>query len=174
MDLQELADERGFTVAELEKYEITVDGGVVVLPYLGRLGSWYDRLYRPHGKPKYESPKGSVAHLYNPEGYGPNVGEVWIAEGEFDCLSLLVAGVSAVGVAGANNWKPEWCLLFEGARVILALDPDEAGQEAMNRIEGWFFRRGTRVDRFDPSPYGDLNDWFKDDRKGFTNAVLEF
>lgn len=174
MRLSELADERGFTTEELDHYGIRVAGETAVIPYLGRLGSWYDRLYRPGGNPKYASPKGSVAHLYNPEMVGPDVGEVWIAEGEFDTLSLLVAGVSAVGIAGANNFKPEWCLLFEGARVILALDPDEAGRRAMDEIAGWFYRRGTTVEVFDPSPYGDLNDWFRDDRKGFTSAVLEF
>jgi hypothetical protein len=41
-------------------------------------------------------------------------------------------------------------------------------------IANWFYQMGNEVEVFDPSPYGDLNEWFVDDRPGFQRKVLEW
>lgn len=172
MMLHEFEQSRGFRPGELEQYGVHVEGELVIIPCLGRGGVWYERRHRPFGSPKYETPPGMAAHLFNPLGIGPGSAEVWIAEGEFDTLSLAASGVDAVGVLGAGNFRREWQLLFASAEIVLAFDPDDAGRTHMDKLEQ-LWPQG-QVSRFDPSPYEDLNDWFKRDRAGFEQAVKEW
>ena len=172
MPLEQFEQSRGFQPGELTPYGIRVEGEHVIIPCPGRKGVWYERIHRPNGRPKYESPAGAVSHLYNPLGLGPGSDEVWIAEGEFDTLSLIVAGAPALGILGAGNFNRHWVLLFSEADIVLALDPDKAGRTHMDKLEQLW--RPGQVSRFDPSPYGDLNEWFVADRKGFTSAVLRW
>jgi hypothetical protein len=168
LTLERFAASRGFTEQELKEYGIRTRGEEVIIPCLGRAGAHYERIHRPHGKPKYESPAGVSSHLYNPAGIGPQSQQVWIAEGEFDTLSLLVAGTQAVGVLGAGNFRREWALLFESAEVTIAFDPDQAGDTHADKLMALFANaRRFRV----PEPYGDLNDWFKADYDSFEEAV---
>lgn len=171
-DLSEFAASRGFQPSELEEYGVRVEEDEVVIPIRAGHHVWYERTHRPGGKPKYLSPKGAETHLYNPLGLGPHSEEVWIAEGEFDTLALIAAGAPALGILGVGNFYTPWAHLFSGARIIVAFDPDKAGEEAADKIAG-LFPQG--VERFEvPPPYGDINDWLKADRRGLTKAVLEF
>jgi len=167
--LHDFATSRGFKEQELKDYGIEVrQDGTIVIPVLGRSGTWYERTYHPGGKPKYRSPKGSEPHLYNPHGLGPNSSQVWIAEGEWDTLSLLVAGAPALGIQGTKTFNRHWALLFQGAQVTLAMDPDEEGDRAADKLAPLF----PNVRRFRiPHPYGDVNDWLQRDRDGLTEAV---
>ncbi len=177
MTLEEFSATRGFTEDELAKWDITTEGEVVFIPTLGRSRAWYRRIHRPNGQPKYRPEhEGVEQHLYNPLGLGPNSTEVWIAEGEFDTLSLVTVGAPAVGMLGATSFRREWALLFSHARIILALDPDTESSEQAARVQTlaqlW---PEHQVERFDPQVeggYDDLNDWFREDRKGFTRTVL--
>ena len=170
LDLETFAQSRGFTAEELTKYGVRVEGDRVVIPCLGRQGAWYERTHHPNSILKYESPKGSTSHLYNPAGVGPGSDEVWIAEGEFDTLSLIAVGVAAVGVLGAGNFNRHWQLLFEHAEIVIAFDNDDAGHKGAGKLAQLW--EPGQVSRFDPSPYEDLNDWFRQDRAAFQAAVL--
>ena len=65
-------------------------------PY-GRL-----RLDHPRGDRKYHQRSGSVSHVYFPPGLRPllNSRYVVIVEGEFKALSLVEAGIAAIGISG--------------------------------------------------------------------------
>ena len=170
LDLETFAPTRGFTAEELSKYGVRVEEDTVEIPILGRGGTWYSRVHRPDGDPKYEGPKGMASHLFNPLGLGPGADEVWIAEGEFDTLSLVVAGIPAVGVLGAGNFNRHWQLLFEHAEIVIAFDNDDAGHKGAEKLAQLW--EPGQVSRFDPSPYEDLNDFFRQNRAGFEAAVL--
>lgn len=170
MKLSEYESERGFDGGTFEKWGIYLEGDAIRIPTLARHGSWYERTHRPHGVPKYHTPKGESHHLYNPQGWGPNTKEIWIAEGEFDTLSLIEVGVPAVGILGTEAFRAEWRYMFEKAEIVLALDPDEPGTMRANKLAALWPEHQTS--RFDPSPYKDLNDWFKQDREGFKRTVL--
>ena len=175
LDLETFAVSRGFSERELKEYGIRIEDGHVVIPTLGRKGAWYERLRCDMGcHPRYHSPKGESVHLYNPLGLGPPDEDVWIAEGELDTLSLVVSGVPAVGILGTKNFKKEWIHLFAQAEVVLALDNDQAGEQACDELAGWIEKKGGTWSRFNSSPYGDLNEWFKADRPGFTKVVTEW
>lgn len=173
MTISEFASSRGFTVEELTRFEIRVEGDVVVIPTLGRQGAWYEREHRPNSAPKYSSPPASHAHLYNPRGLGPHSDEVWIAEGEFDTICLLTVGAPAVGVLGAGAFNRAWALLFAQAEIVIAFDADRAGDEAADKLTQLW--QPGQVSRFRPKdPYKDLNEWFVADRAAFEAAVLDW
>jgi len=169
LSIHEFATSRGFKEEELTRYGIKVrQDGTVVIPVLGRRGSWYERTYKKGRKPKYISPKGVEPHLYNPLGLGPHSQQVWIAEGEWDTLSLVVLGAPALGIQGAGNFNRHWALLFQSAEVVLALDPDEAGDKACDKLAPLF--PNTRRFRV-PPPYEDVNDWLTKDRDELTEVI---
>jgi DNA primase len=69
-----------------------------------------------------------------------------LAEGAFDRLTLLAAGfraievVALVGTAAQTSWFPK-----QVQSVILALDADEGGTDAMRRLADRLERAGYRV-----------------------------
>lgn len=154
----------------MSDYGVRVEGSQVIIPLLGRSGAWYERTHRPGGNPKYLSPKGAEAHLYNPLGVGPGSSEVWLAEGEFDTLALVAVGAPAVGILGKEAFRSEWALLFKQARVVIAIDPDAEARAV--QLAALF--DPALVSRFDTTPHKDVNDWFKADRASFERAVLEW
>lgn len=53
-----------------------------------------------------------------------------VTEGEIDALTWQQIGVPAIGVPGAEMWKPHWVNVFEDfSRVYLAEDGDDAGRD---------------------------------------------
>jgi DNA primase len=45
-----------------------------------------------------------------------------------DCITMVQAGIPAVGIPGASAWKPHYELLFEGyEQVIICADNDDTG-----------------------------------------------
>lgn len=55
--------------------------------------------------------------------------KVVITEGELDCVAATQAGLQAVGIPGANNWKPEWNRVFYNRQLTVLADGDEAGHD---------------------------------------------
>lgn len=101
-------------------------------PYSGGTKTIRFRYLNPV-RQKYDGIKGKAIHLY---GVGNTLSdEVWLCEGEFDALILNQMGYPAVGVAGANSFKPDWKYLFANtSRTTLVFDSDEAGTRGANRI----------------------------------------
>lgn len=178
MTLAEFAETRGFTEQELLEYGIEVtEKGTVRIPLLGSKGladPWVHRIHNPNGRPKYKPEiEGMGHHLYNPLGLGPHSPVVWLAEGEFDTLSLLVVGAPAVGVLGASGFRRAWRLLFNHARVIVAFDPDSESEEQATRARNLMdlFPRAERFDPLKVGGYMDINEWFKADRDDLKGQV---
>jgi len=93
---------------------------------------------------------------YNPEQLADRI---ILVEGAFDRLTLLAAGfrasdvVALVGIAAQVNWFPA-----QVKSVILALDADEGGTDAMRRLADRLAQAGYRV-RLCPPPQ---DRWGKD------------
>lgn len=80
------------------------------------------------GKPKYMTMPGDKARLYNTHALTRYSKDIAITEGEIDAITAELAGVPAVGVPGAQMWKPFFRELFMGYRnVNILADGDEAG-----------------------------------------------
>ena len=98
-------------------------------------------------------------HLPGPKGYfnAPflrNATSVFVCEGPFDALSLMVAGhASAVAIYGVDGWN--WAR--ESQRLVFALDADQAGEKwRLLAREGRL--RGKDISFLPPSTYGQHKD----------------
>ena len=71
----------------------------------------------------------------------PEVGTVYLTEGESDTLALIESGIEADGTAACvaslgTSFPQAWAPLFAGKKVVLCLDRDTAGQDATARVAG--------------------------------------
>jgi len=84
---------------------------------------------------KYLTRPGASSHMYNVPAFQEDVDVIAICEGEFDTMIASQCGVTAVGIAGANNWKDWYHRAFRDYRRVLVLtDGDSAGRELGKRI----------------------------------------
>lgn len=108
--------------------------GCLAIPYM-RWSQWRSwsvaaiRFRKLDGSnPKYLTMPGDKARLYNTHALTKYSRDMAITEGELDAVSAELAGVPAVGVPGAQMWKPFFRELFMGYRnVNILADGDEAG-----------------------------------------------
>lgn len=115
--------------------------GCLAIPYL-RWSQWrgwsvasirYRRL--DGGKPKYMTMPGDKPRLYNTHALTKYSKDMAITEGEIDAVTADLAGVPAVGVPGAQMWKPFFRELFMGYRnVNILADGDEAGLDFAKQV----------------------------------------
>lgn len=78
---------------------------------------------------------GDKARLYNTHALTRYSKDVSITEGELDAVTAELAGVPAVGVPGAQMWKPYFRELFLGYRnVNILADGDEAGLDFAKQV----------------------------------------
>jgi len=182
--LERLSDERGLPEGFLEEHVRTATDqedypGWWAFDYPNLTGLWGTRYRNPGGTgpDRYRSSKGWGTHLYNPTLAGPNTNEVWLAEGEFDTLTLVYLGLRAVGLPGVTEKGPtmrkEWKLLFETAFVVVAFDNDQTGQGAAQRA-AQVFNPNSAIFTPHPPEGNDLNDWLVHDEAGLRAAILAF
>jgi DNA primase len=114
-------------------------------PYVGRLAIPYltptgpvDLRFRSinqDGSPKYMSRPGASTHIYNVNALSSDGDVLAICEGEIDTIIAAQAGFVAVGLPGANNWKPFYSrVLADWEKVMLFCDGDNAGREMAKQI----------------------------------------
>jgi DNA primase len=108
----------------------------LVVPYMNADGNVVCIRYRRLAGegPKYGQAADTKTSLYRAAS-AVGAAEVHVTEGEIDCLSLVEAGLVAVGVPGASNWKNWYFPLFEAAeKVFVWGDGDKAGDEFSKRV----------------------------------------
>ena len=199
--MNELAERRGLKLSTLEDAGIErVDSGWLegwyAIPYPNATGihKWRYSNPVPGEYPKLRDDPGARFHLYNPLGLGPGEPEVWFAEGEFDTLCLVEAGLPALGIHGTQNipdddepeaadasegvegasqasrFNPNWKWLFTGSRVVVMLDNDEKGWPAGRKLAKLL--EGEVFDAWDD--YGDINEWYLGDRIGMKKTLSRY
>lgn len=138
---------RGFEELTLTDYRLGVVpddhpgyeqyAGMIVIPYLNlhkKPVSLRFRNLEEHG-PKYLSMTGSPSMIYNVPALHDARDSIHICEGEFDCITLNMCGLPAVGFPGANAWKGRHAIAFRGfSSVYVWGDPDQAGREFTTRL----------------------------------------
>lgn len=94
-----------------------------------------DHECRDLGHGKYEGMPGENTFLFNVQALHDADIEVGISEGELDAIVATISGVYAVGVPGAQNWKPHWYRLFDDfERVPILGDGDKAGRAFASKL----------------------------------------
>ena len=85
--------------------------------------------------PKYMSRPGATTHIFNINALGNADDTLVVCEGELDTVIATQAGFTAVGLPGANNWKPFYSrVLADWTKVILLCDGDNAGREMAKNL----------------------------------------
>ncbi len=115
----------------------------VTIPYIGVTGkkdgkpSWKCVCIKARrladGSPKYIATATQIPILYNAHLLNQHE-EIFICEGEIDCLTLLSHGFPAVGIPGASGFKEVWAKHFQGKTVKIVMDPDRKGRQAARDI----------------------------------------
>lgn len=136
----------------------------IVIPYLDRRGSliYYNGRHIGDGDHlRYLGPpkelgigKGDV--LYSRR--WPSKGDkVYITEGEFDSMSLDIAGFLSVALGG-KSMTPAQIEMIRGCRPVLSLDADESGGEATPRLANMLIKAGFEDVRY-VRPSREYKDW---------------
>ena len=82
---------------------------------------------REHGPKYWQLPETNLT-IFNTPSFFDSEETIAITEGEMDCMTLVQAGIPAVGLPGASSWKSVYELLFEGyASVLICADNDDQG-----------------------------------------------
>ncbi len=80
----------------------------LAIPYLtpsGVVDIRFRSLNNDNG-PKYLSRPGASTHIFNVQALNQDADMLVICEGELDTIIATQVGFAAVGLPGANNWKP--------------------------------------------------------------------
>jgi DNA primase len=105
--------------------------GMISIPYNTPNGPVALRFRRPPQRengPKYWQHEHSNLTIFNTPAFFDSEETIAITEGEMDCITLVQAGIPAVGIPGASAWKSHFELLFEGySSVLICADNDDQG-----------------------------------------------
>ena len=111
--------------------------GKLSIPYLtpaGPIDLRFRSIVMDNG-PKYLSRPGATTHIYNVQALYEESEVLAICEGELDTVVATQAGFNAVGLPGANNWKPFYArVLADWGKIVLLCDGDNAGREMAKNL----------------------------------------
>jgi DNA primase len=120
--------------------------GRLAIPFIGPRGNVYDIRFRcieDHDHkdsevrcPKYLGSDGVETRMYNLQSVTAPTDFIFLTEGELDAATLFSCGWPAVGVPGANAWKPHYGRILAGfSRVVLVADGDDAGRKLAAKVQ---------------------------------------
>ena len=138
---------RGLSVAEVQQFHIGVvkDAlpgheqyqGRLAIPYVTPSGIVDIRFRSMQGEdPKYIGMPGAKTSMYNAQAVLTANDYICVTEGEIDCMTVVAkTGHPAVGIPGANNWKPYYAkILDDFETVIILADGDAPGLEFGKKV----------------------------------------
>lgn len=113
--------------------------GRLSIPYATPMGGVVDLRFRSLESdegPKYLSRPGTDSTLYNVGAFEVDTDVIAICEGEMDTIiAHSMCGIPAVGVPGAQGWRPWYARAFADYRQVLVLaDGDQQGRDMGKRI----------------------------------------
>ncbi len=85
-------------------------------------------------------------------------GPVYVCEGPFDALSLMLCrpGLQALAIFGVNGWRMDWSQPVK--HIVFALDADAAGQNGWRGLARQLVLQGKRVEYLPAEAYGGAKD----------------
>jgi hypothetical protein len=124
------------------------------------------------GKPKVKSRKGDKHRLYGlwKSEEAREAGYAWLVEGESDSQTLWYHGEPAVGIPGANGWKPEWAPDLERIERLYFVVEDEAGETCWEKLAATPEIR-DRLYRVELEDAKDVSELHKRDRSGLKERL---
>jgi DNA primase len=152
--------------------------GWISIPYLTALGHCVGFKFRriDDGKPKYGSPTGQKAHLYNVSDITLMSPYILVCEGELDTIIASgVLGIPAVGVPGVQAWKSHYPKLFGGYETVFVVGDNDIKEDGTN--PGAEFAKRVANDVMNSTivtlpPGMDINDYYLANGEVATRALL--
>ena len=109
--------------------------GWISIPYITAMGHCVGFKFRrlDDGKPKYGSPTGQKAHLYNVVDTTILSRHIVVCEGELDTVIVSgVLGIPAVGIPGVQAWKPHFAKLLSGYDSVYIVGDNDVKEDGSN------------------------------------------
>jgi DNA primase len=138
-------DERGISEKVAARFQLgsvvdpinghEIHDGWLSIPYITAGNSCVGFKFRrlDDGKPKYGSPTGQKAHLYNVVDVLPLSPHIVICEGELDAVVTSgMLGIPAVGVPGVQALKPHFHKLFGGYETVFVVGDNDVKEDGSN------------------------------------------
>ena len=152
--------------------------GWISIPYITAMNHCVGFKFRrlDDGKPKYGSPTGQKAHLYNVCDITIDSPVVVVCEGELDAvITSGVLGIPAVGVPGVAAWKPHFPKLFSGYETVFVVGDNDIKEDGSNPGAEFAKRVANEVmnSTIVTLPAGmDINDYYLAHGADATKALL--
>jgi hypothetical protein len=124
------------------------------------------------GKPKVKTRTGDKHRLYGlwKRQEALEAGYAWLVEGESDSQTLWYHEEPALGIPGANGWKPEWAANLERIDRLYFVVEDEAGETCWEKLAATPEIR-DRLYRVDLEGAKDVSELHKQDRDGLREGL---
>ena len=109
--------------------------GWISIPYITAMNHCVGFKFRrlDDGKPKYGSPTGQKAHLYNVVDCTILSKHIVVCEGELDTVIVSgVLGIPAVGIPGVQAWKPHFAKLLNGYDSVYIVGDNDVKEDGSN------------------------------------------
>ena len=109
--------------------------GWLSIPYITAMNYCVGFKFRrlDDGKPKYGSPTGQKAHLYNVVDCTILSKHIVVCEGELDTVIVSgVLGIPAVGIPGVQAWKPHFAKLLNGYDSVYIVGDNDIKEDGSN------------------------------------------
>lgn len=138
--LADFMSQRGITERTIVEYQIGWDGQRYTFPIYDADDQIANvRRYKmnatQHADKMLNIPGHGTAMIYGMDMLAENK-EIVLTEGETDRLLLVQEGIPAVThTAGAQTFRSAWAPLFEGKRVWVCYDADEAGKKGAQKVK---------------------------------------
>lgn len=132
---------RGISQEAINTSGISFINGRIVIPIKDHLGNFIFNKYRRDPEqsegPKYTYEPGSIATLYNAHTVvGKHNEDIFVVEGELDCLLLNSLGFNAVSsTGGAGMFKVDWIEYVKNNNVYIIYDRDDAGIRGALKVQ---------------------------------------
>lgn len=159
----------GITDETIDKYKIGYDDTRIVIPIRSRTGQLVNiRKYLPPFRrlgvtntPKCINIKNLGSARYFPyEAFEDPSNEIFIVEGEKDCLAARSQGINAVTSTGGSAIPTEELALFRNKHVVLMLDSDNTGKTCTNKYIGYLKNLAADI-RVITLPCKDFSDYYQ-------------
>ena len=152
--------------------------GWLSIPYITAMGGCVGFKFRrlDDGKPKYGSPTGQKAHLYNVIDTTILSKHIIVCEGELDAVVTSgVLGIPAVGVPGVQAWKPHFAKLLNGYDTVYIVGDNDIKEDGTN--PGAEFAKRVQQEVLNGTivtlpPGMDINDYYLASGADATKALL--
>jgi DNA primase len=151
--------------------------GCLVFPFLderGKVVSFYGRSIQAGAKPAHLYPPGPRQGLVNREALKVYRDQIILTESVIDALSLVQIGVeNVVPLFGTSGFTKEHLEAVRAERVqsvVLALDNDEPGRKASEKIADQLIKEGFSTSITSPTQ---KKDWNEEVLGGFTREGFE-